>query len=357
MNTPQLTGKVALITGAARGIGKAVALLFAREGCQLALVMRKMNDNALQTVQEIEQTGAKCKAYSCDAADFEQVQSLVKQVEADFGRIDILVNNAGITQDTLLLRMSETQWDTVIQVNLKSVFNFIHAISPVMLHQRSGSIISMSSVVGIYGNAGQANYAASKAGIIALTQTTAKELGSRGIRANAIAPGFIQTDMTASLSKDITDETCRFARGGGTSGTFPCLGYVLVCKRTSDSSQLGHVSPIDFFLLLIGIAGEVNTEFAEYLAIHFTHHHRAMCFAAVQLGQAAESTAAVVVVHRQHGQRNEYLVGMQTGVVAAQIGQFGVLYGGNELLSNEFDRVVHTCQVFDGIKQKSRHRT
>lgn len=197
-----LENKVALITGAARGIGKQIALAFAREGCNIAFTDLEINDQAKETVAELEACGVKVKAYASNAADFDAAHQVVEQVIADFGRIDILVNNAGITRDTLLMRMTEQQWDQVINVNLKSAFNFTHAVTPVMMKQRSGSIISLSSVVGINGNAGQANYAASKAGIIALTKSVAKELGARGIRANAIAPGFILTDMTKALPEE-----------------------------------------------------------------------------------------------------------------------------------------------------------
>jgi 3-oxoacyl-[acyl-carrier protein] reductase len=197
-----LEGKTALITGAARGIGKQIALTFAREGCNIAFTDLALDEVTTATVKEIESLGVKVKPYASDAADFAAAHAVVEQVLNEFGRIDILVNNAGITRDTLLMRMTEEQWDRVIQVNLKSAFNFTHAVSPVMMRQRSGSIISLSSVVGINGNAGQANYAASKAGIIALTKSVAKELGSRGVRANAIAPGFIITDMTKALSED-----------------------------------------------------------------------------------------------------------------------------------------------------------
>lgn len=197
-----LEGKTALITGAARGIGRQIAMLFAREGCDIAITYIVSSEPAEQVCQEITALGRKAKAYLSDAADFDAAHEVVQQVVADFGKIDILVNNAGITRDTLLMRMSEQQWDEVLNVNLKSVFNFTHAVTPLMARQRSGSIISMSSVVGLNGNAGQANYAASKAGIIALMKSTAKELGSRGIRANAIAPGFILTDMTAALPED-----------------------------------------------------------------------------------------------------------------------------------------------------------
>lgn len=197
-----LESKTALITGAARGIGKQIALAFAREGANIAFTDLEFNEAAQATRDEIAALGVKVEFYAGNAADFEAAHQVVEKVAADFGRVDILVNNAGITRDTLLMRMTEEQWDQVINVNLKSAFNFTHAVTPVMMRQRGGSIISLSSVVGINGNAGQANYAASKAGIIALTKSVAKELGSRGIRANAIAPGFIITDMTKALSED-----------------------------------------------------------------------------------------------------------------------------------------------------------
>ncbi|MCR4665111.1 MAG: 3-oxoacyl-[acyl-carrier-protein] reductase [Paludibacteraceae bacterium] len=201
-----LSNKVGIVTGAARGIGNATARLFAKEGCRVAMIVRSINEKVTDTIEQIKADGGEVQAYVCDASSYEQVHTITEQVMKDFGRIDILVNNAGITKDNLLLRMTEEQWDNVINVNLKSAFNFIHAVSPHMMRQKSGSIISMSSVVGIYGNAGQANYAASKAGMIALTETTAKEFGSRGIRANAIAPGFILTDMTANLPQNTIDE-------------------------------------------------------------------------------------------------------------------------------------------------------
>ena len=197
-----LESKTALITGAARGIGKQIALLYAREGANIAFTDLELNEAAQTTRDEIAALGVKVAFYASNAADFEAAHQVVEQVIADFGRIDLLVNNAGITRDTLLMRMTEAQWDQVINVNLKSAFNFTHAVTPVMMRQRGGSIISLSSVVGINGNAGQANYAASKAGIIALTKSVAKELGSRGVRANAIAPGFILTDMTKALSEE-----------------------------------------------------------------------------------------------------------------------------------------------------------
>jgi 3-oxoacyl-[acyl-carrier protein] reductase len=197
-----LENKTALITGAARGIGKQIALTYAREGANIAFTDLELNEAAQATRDEIAALGVKVQFYASNAADFEAAHKVVEQVVADFGSLDILVNNAGITRDTLLMRMTEQQWDSVIQVNLKSAFNFTHAATPVMMRQRSGSIISLSSVVGINGNAGQANYAASKAGIIALTKSVAKELGARGIRANAIAPGFILTDMTKALPEE-----------------------------------------------------------------------------------------------------------------------------------------------------------
>ncbi len=197
-----LADKTALITGAARGIGKQIALAFAREGANIAFTDLELNEQAQATRDEIAALGVKVAFYASNAADFEAAHQVVETVVADFGRLDILVNNAGITRDTLLMRMTEQMWDQVIEVNLKSAFNFTHAVTPVMMRQRSGSIISLSSVVGLNGNAGQANYAASKAGIIALTKSVAKELGSRGVRANAIAPGFIITDMTKALSEE-----------------------------------------------------------------------------------------------------------------------------------------------------------
>ena len=200
-----LEGKVALVTGAGRGIGKAIALRFAQEGANVAFTDLAVNEAVEQTVKEIEAMGVKAKAYASNAADFEETHEVVKQVVEDFGRIDVLVNNAGITKDGLMMRMSEAQWDAVINVNLKSAFNFIHAVTPVMAKQRSGSIINMSSVVGVSGNAGQCNYSASKAGMIGLAKSIAKEMGPRGIRANCIAPGFIITEMTNQLSQEVKD--------------------------------------------------------------------------------------------------------------------------------------------------------
>ncbi|MCQ2141275.1 MAG: 3-oxoacyl-[acyl-carrier-protein] reductase [Bacteroidales bacterium] len=201
-----LEGKIALVTGASRGIGKAIALKLASEGADVAFTYGRSKEGALAVAAEIEAMGRKAIAYASDARSFADAHSVVEQVVADFGRIDILVNNAGITKDGLLLRMTEEQWDDVIEVNLKSVFNYSQAVVPVMARQRAGSIICMSSVVGEHGNAGQCNYSASKAGIIGLTKSIAKEMGARGIRANCIAPGFIETDMTAALPQDLRDQ-------------------------------------------------------------------------------------------------------------------------------------------------------
>ena len=201
-----LEGKTALITGAARGIGKAIALKFASEGANIAFTDLVIDENGQATENEIAALGVKAKGYASNAADFAQTEEVVNQVKADFGSIDILVNNAGITKDGLMLRMTEAQWDAVINVNLKSAFNFIHACTPIMMRQRGGSIINMSSVVGVHGNAGQCNYSASKAGLIALAKSIAQEMGPQGIRANAIAPGFIETAMTAALPDNVREE-------------------------------------------------------------------------------------------------------------------------------------------------------
>ena len=212
-----LDGKVALITGATRGIGKAVALKFASEGADVAFTYLNSYEAAERTVREIEAYGVKAKAYVSNAGDFEQAHEVVKDVQAEFGRIDILVNNAGITKDGLMIRMNEQQWDDVLTTNLKSSFNFIHACTPIMAKQRGGSIINMSSVVGVNGNAGQCNYSASKAGLIGLSKSIAKEMGPRGIRSNCIAPGFIITDMTNSLPENVREEWAKqipLRRGG-----------------------------------------------------------------------------------------------------------------------------------------------
>ena len=201
-----LEGKVALITGAARGIGKAIALKFAEEGADVAFTDLVINEAAEETISEIAAFGHKVKGYASNAANFDETHAVVEEILKDFGRIDILVNNAGITKDGLVMRMSEAQWDAVIAVNLKSAFNFIHAVIPQMSRQKGGSIINMASIAGQMGNPGQINYASSKAGLIAMAKTVAKEMGSRGIRANAIAPGFVVTEMTNALPEAVREE-------------------------------------------------------------------------------------------------------------------------------------------------------
>ena len=212
-----LSGKTAIVTGAARGIGKAIALKFASEGANVAFTDLVIDENAQNTEKELAAFGVKVKGYASNAANFEDTAKVVAEIHKDFGSIDILVNNAGITRDGLMMRMTEQQWDMVINVNLKSAFNFIHACTPIMMRQKTGSIINMASVVGVSGNAGQSNYSASKAGMIGLAKSVAKELGSRGVRANAIAPGFIITEMTAVLSEEVKAEWAKqipLRRGG-----------------------------------------------------------------------------------------------------------------------------------------------
>jgi 3-oxoacyl-[acyl-carrier protein] reductase len=198
-----LKGKVALITGASRGIGKAIALKFAQEGADVAFTDIRKDEFMENTEKELQAFGTKVKAFESNAASFEASEATVNQILEEFGKIDILVNNAGITRDNLLMRMSEQEWDMVMNVNLKSVFNLTKQVIRPMMKQRSGSIINISSVVGVFGNAGQSNYSASKAGIIGFTKSIAKELGSRNIRSNAIAPGFIETEMTHVLPEDV----------------------------------------------------------------------------------------------------------------------------------------------------------
>jgi 3-oxoacyl-[acyl-carrier protein] reductase len=212
-----LKGKTAVITGAARGIGKAIALKFAQEGANIAFTDLAIDDNAKATEAEIAKYGVKVKGYASNAANFDDTHKVVEEIHKDFGQIDILVNNAGITRDGLMLRMTEQQWDMVININLKSAFNFIHAVSPIMVKQKGGNIINMSSVVGLSGNAGQTNYSASKAGMIGLAKSIGKELGSRGIRANCICPGFIITEMTGILSDEVKkkwEDQIPLRRGG-----------------------------------------------------------------------------------------------------------------------------------------------
>lgn len=197
-----LSGKIVLVTGGSRGIGEAIVLKFAELGADVAFTYQSSEEKANAVVAEVEKYGVRVKSYKSNAADYNEAETLINDVVTYFGKLDVLINNAGITKDTLMLRMSEEQWDQVMEVNLKSVFNLTkHALKP-MMKQKAGSIINMSSVVGVFGNAGQANYAASKAGIIGFTKSIAKEVGSRNIRCNAIAPGFIETDMTHALTED-----------------------------------------------------------------------------------------------------------------------------------------------------------
>jgi 3-oxoacyl-[acyl-carrier protein] reductase len=201
-----LHNKVALITGATRGIGRGIALNFAKNGANIAFTYVSSEEKAKAFEAELQALGVKAKGYKSDAGDFKAADELVTNVVAEFGTIDVLVNNAGITRDTLLMRMSEQQWDEVMNANLKSVFNLTKAVQRPMLKAKKGSIINMSSVVGVKGNAGQSNYAASKAGIIGFTKSVALELGSRNIRSNAIAPGFIETEMTAALDEKVVQQ-------------------------------------------------------------------------------------------------------------------------------------------------------
>ena len=240
-----LDGKVAIVTGAARGIGKAIALKFASEGANVAFTDLVIDENAQQTEKEIAALGVQAKGYASNAAEFADSVGVVEQIHEEYGHIDILVNNAGITRDGLMMRMSESQWDMVLNVNLKSAFNFIHACTPIMMRQRSGSIINMASVVGVHGNAGQSNYAASKAGLIALAKSIAQELGSRGIRANAIAPGFIITAMTDALSDEVKAEWAKRIplRRGGTPEDVANIATFLASDMSSYVS--GQVIQVD----------------------------------------------------------------------------------------------------------------
>ena len=212
-----LVGKTALITGASRGIGKAIALQFAAEGANIAFSDIRRDENMENLEKELQALGVQAKGYASDASSFTDSDKVVEEIAKDFGRIDVLVNNAGITRDNLLMRMSEADWDLVLLINLKSVFNLTKAVQKVMLKQRYGSIINMSSVVGVNGNAGQSNYSASKAGMIGFTKSIAQELGSRNIRCNAIAPGFIETEMTQKLPVEVRAEWAKkipLRRGG-----------------------------------------------------------------------------------------------------------------------------------------------
>ena len=212
-----LAEKTALVTGAARGIGRSIALKLAQAGANVAFTDIALSEHTESLEKAIQALGVKCKGYASNAANYDETMKVVDEIVKDFGRVDVLVNNAGITKDGLLMRMTEEQWDAVINVNLKSAFNFTKAVTPVMMKQKYGSIINMASVVGVSGNAGQANYSASKAGMIGLTKSVAQELGSRNIRCNAIAPGFIITEMTARLSEEVRKswtEQIPLRRGG-----------------------------------------------------------------------------------------------------------------------------------------------
>lgn len=239
-----LEGKTVLVTGAARGIGKAIAVRCAQEGANIAFTDLAYDDKAKEVEVELAAFGVKAKGYASNAANYTDTHEVVNKIIADFGRIDVLVNNAGITRDTLLMRMTEEQWDLVINVNLKSVFNFTKAVQPVMLKQRSGSIINMSSVVGVSGNAGQANYSASKAGILGFTKSVAKELGSRNIRCNAIAPGFIITEMTHALPDEVRQnwiEKIPLKRGGTPEDVANTTVYLASDLSSYVSGQVIHV--------------------------------------------------------------------------------------------------------------------
>lgn len=205
----QLSGKTVLVTGGTRGIGYAMVQLFAAEGANIAFIYMSSVERAVALEQELAGKGIKAKGYKADVALFDDAQKIVDEVVKEFGRIDVLVNNAGITRDGLLMRMNEQQWDEVIDTNLKSAFNYTKACTPIMMRQRSGCILTVSSVVGVHGNAGQANYSASKAGLIGFTKSVAKELASRGVRANVIAPGFVITDMTQQIPEEKLAEWCK----------------------------------------------------------------------------------------------------------------------------------------------------
>ena len=204
-----LENKVALVTGAGRGIGRAIAIALAKEGAEVVVNYNGSEERAKEVKQTIEENGGKASIYKCNVSDFEACEAMIKDIVKEHGRLDILVNNAGITKDGLIMKMKEDDFDSVLNVNLKGTFNTIRHSARQMLRQKSGKIINISSVSGILGNAGQANYAASKAGVIGLTKTMARELGSRGITVNAIAPGFVDTEMTGVLSEEIRENACR----------------------------------------------------------------------------------------------------------------------------------------------------
>jgi len=239
-----LEGKTVIITGASRGIGKGIAEVFAKNGANIAFTYSSSAESALALENELNQLGIKAKGYQSNAANFNEAQSFVDAVLSEFGTIDVLINNAGITKDNLLMRMSEEDFDNVINVNLKSVFNMTKAIQKTFLKNRAGSIINMSSVVGVKGNAGQTNYAASKAGVIGFTKSVALELGSRNIRCNAIAPGFIETEMTAKLNEDVVQgwrDSIPLKRGGTTEDVANCCLFLASDMSTYISGQVINV--------------------------------------------------------------------------------------------------------------------
>ena len=239
-----LEGKIALITGASKGIGNAVAKRFAEQGANVAFTYLSSVEKGEALEKELSAMGVKAKGYRSDASDYEAAEQLIKSVVEDFGGLDVLVNNAGITKDNLLMRMSEEMWDTVMNVNLKSVFNTVKASTRTFMKQRSGCILNMTSVVGIKGNAGQGNYAASKAGIIGFTKSVALELGSRGIRCNAIAPGFIETEMTAALDEKMVQswrDAIPLKRGGVPEDVADCAVFLASDMATYISGQVIQV--------------------------------------------------------------------------------------------------------------------
>ena len=239
-----LTDKTALITGASRGIGRGIALTFAQQGCNVAFTYSSSVAAAQSLETELQALGVQAKGYQSNAADFEAAQALVDQVLADFESLDVLVNNAGITKDNLLMRMAEADFDSVININLKSVFNMTKAVQRSFLKQRSGSMIHMSSVVGVKGNAGQANYAASKAGIIGFSKSIALELGSRNIRSNVIAPGFIETEMTEKLPDDVVQgwrDGIPLKRGGQPEDVANACVFLASDLSTYITGQVLHV--------------------------------------------------------------------------------------------------------------------
>lgn len=240
----QLNGKIAIITGASRGIGRAIATQFAKEGANVAFTYLSSVEKGQALETELASFGTKVKGYCSDAADAKAAEELVNQVVADFGTIDVVVNNAGITRDGLLMRMSEEQWDEVLRVNLKSVFNLTKSATRVMMRAKSGSIINITSVVGLTGNAGQANYAASKAGILGFTKSVAKELGSRNIRCNAVAPGFIETEMTGELNEKAIEEWTKsipLKRGGQPQEVADCVVFLASDKSKYITGQVLQV--------------------------------------------------------------------------------------------------------------------